>query len=127
LVLSNYAPPRGSSIITQKTLSEVTDQQIRESQVRENQLLVNNRLASLEKSVDELAENLRAQREVIYELPEAYGDTNIAVGVAQGIATPEKPPHRRFNHPRRFGRRLPIARHRSFAPAGLCCGGGRVR
>ena len=127
LVLSNYAPPRGSSVITKKTLSEVTDQQIRESELRENQLVISNRLASLEKSVDELTENLRAQREVMNDMPEAYGDTNIAVGVVQGIAAPAKPLHRRFDHPRRFGRRLPSVHPRPFAPTGLCCGGGRVR
>ena len=126
LVLSNYAPPQGSNIMTKKTLSEVTDQQIRESQLRENQLVVNNRLASLEKSVDELAENLRVQREVISDLPEAYGDTNIAVGVVQGIVTPTKPPHRRFNHLGNLGGHLPSAHSRPVIPAARCCGGGKV-
>jgi hypothetical protein len=127
LVLSNYAPPQGSNIITKKTLSEVTDQQIWESRLRENQLVVNNRLASLEKSVAELAENLRVQREVINDLPEAYGDTNIAVGVAQGIVTTGKPPHRRFDHPGKFRGPLPTTHPRPFAPAARCCGSGRVR
>ena len=127
LVISNYAPPQGSRIIAKETLSEVTDQQIRESQLLENQLVVNNRLASLEKSVGQLAEHLRAQRDLITELPEAYGDTNIAVGVAQGIATPAKPPHRRFNYPGKFGQPLPTAHSRPFAPAARCCGGWRVR
>src|SRR5215475_16034047 len=65
LVISNYAPPQGSNIIRRETLSEVTDQQIIESQIRENRLALDNRLSSLERSVGELTENLRAQGEVL--------------------------------------------------------------
>ncbi len=99
LVISNYAPPQGSNVIKKETLAEVTDQQIIESRLRENQLAVDSRLSSLERSVGELAENLRAQSEVITNVPEDYGDTNIAVGVAQGAAIVARPPHRHFNHP----------------------------
>ena len=84
LVISNYTPPQGSNVIKKETLPEVTDQQIMESQLRENRLAVDNRLSSLERSVGELTENLRAQGEVISNVPEGYGDTNIAVGVTQG-------------------------------------------
>jgi hypothetical protein len=125
LVISNYAPPRGSNVIKKETLSEVTDQQIVESQLLENRLVFDNRLASLEKSVAELSENLLAQREVINDVPEAYGDANIAVGVAQGSAIVAKPPHRRFNHPGNFRRGLPGAQPRSFAP--VARGRGRAR
>ena len=126
VVLSNYAPPQGSNVIKKETLSEVTDQQIIESQLRENQLAVDNRLSSLERSVGELAENLRAQSEVITNVPEGYGDTNIAVGVVQGATILARPPHKRFNHPGNFRRNLPNAQPRSAAPAARAGGGGRA-
>ena len=126
LVISNHAPPQGSNIIKRETLSEVTDQQIMESQVRENQLALDNRLSSLERSVGELTENLRAQSEVITNVPEGYGDTNIAVGVTQAPLIPAKPPHRKFNRPANSRPNLPNAHPRSSAPAARCCGGGRA-
>jgi len=126
LVISNNAPPPGSKIIKKETLSEVTDQQIAESQVRENRVAVDNRLSSLERSVVELSENLRAQGEVINNVPEGYGDTNIAVGVTQGPIVVAKPPHKKFNRPAYFKRSLPNAQPRSAAPAARCCGGGRA-
>jgi len=127
LVISNYAPPQGSNIIRRETLSEVTDQQIMESQVRENQLALDNRLSSLERSVGELTENLRAQSEAITNLPEGYGDTNIAVGVTQAPPViAGKPPHRKFSRPANSRPNLPNAQPRSSAPAARCCGGGRA-
>ena len=126
LVISNNAPPQGSNIIKREALSEVTDQQIMESQVRENQLALDNRLSSLERSVGELTENLRGQSEVMTNVPEGYGDTNIAVGVTQGPLIAAKPPHRKFNRPVNFRQNLPNAQPRSSAPAARCCGGGRA-
>ena len=126
LVISNYSPPQGSNVIRKETLSEVTDQQIMESQLRENRVAVDNRLSSLERSVVELTENLRAQGEVINNVPEGYGDTNIAVGVTQGPTIVTKPPHKKFNRPPYFKRSLPNAQPRSAAPAARCCGGGRA-
>ena len=126
LVISNYAPPQGSAVIKKETLSEVTDQQIVESQLRENRLAFDNRLSSLERSVGELTETLRAQGEVINNVPEAYGETNIAVGVTQGATIVTKPPHRRFNHPGNFRRNLPNAQLRPVAPGARCCGVGRA-
>ena len=126
LVISNYAPPQGSNVIKKETLSEVTDQQIVKSQLQENRLALDNRLSNLERSVGELTENLRAQGEVINNVPEGYGDTNVAVGVAQGAALVAKPPHRRFHHPGNFRRNLPNAQPRPLAPAARCCGGGRA-
>ena len=102
LVISNYAPPQGSNVIKKETLSEVTDQQIIESQLRENRLALDNRLSNLEKNVSELTENLRTQSEVITNMPEGYGDTNITVGVVQGPAIVGRPPHKNFNHPEKF-------------------------
>jgi hypothetical protein len=126
LVISNYAPPQGSNVIKKETLSEVTDQQIKESQLRENRVAFDNRLSTLERSVGELTENLRAQAEVIDNVPEGYGDTNIAVGVTQAPIIVAKPPHKRFNRPTNFKRNLPNARPRSAAPVARCCGGGRA-
>src|SRR5262245_53932501 len=126
LIISNNAPPKGSNIIKRETLAEVTDQQIMESQVRENQLALDNRLSSLERSVGELTENLRAQSEVITNVPEGYGDTNIAVGVTQAPLIPAKPPHRKFNRLVNSRHNLPSAQPRFSAPATRCCGGGRA-
>src|SRR5262245_6301938 len=126
LVLSNYAPPQGSNVIRKETLSEVTDQQIIESRLRENQLAVDNRLSSLERSVGELAENLRVQSEVTTNVPEGYGDTNIAVGVVQGPAIVARPPHKNFNHPENLRRNLPKVQPRPVAPAARSGGGGRA-
>jgi hypothetical protein len=126
LVISNYAPPQGSSVIKKETLSEVTDQQIMESQLRESRLALENRLSSLERSLGELTENLRAQGEVMNNVPEGYGDTNIAVGVTQPPIIVAKPPHRKFNRPGNFRRNLPNAQPRAVAPAARCCGGGRA-
>jgi hypothetical protein len=126
LVISNNAPPQGSNVIRKETLSEVTDEQIAESQVREDTAGFDNRLSSLERSVVELNENLRVQGEVINNVPEGYGDTNIAVGVTQGPTIVAKPPHKKFNRPAHFKRSLPNAQPRSAAPAARCCGGGRA-
>ena len=126
LVLSNYSPPLGSNVIKKETLSEVTDQQIIESQVRENQLAFDNRLSSLERSVGELTENLHAQNEVMTNVPEGYGDTNIAVGVAQGPTIVARPPHRNFNHPGNLRRNLPKVQPHPVAPGARPGGGGRA-
>jgi len=126
LIISNYAPPQGSNVIKKETLSEVTDQQIIESRLRENQLTFDNRLSSLERSVGELSENLHAQNEVITNIPEGYGDTNIAVGVAQGPTIVARPPHRNFNHPGNLRRNLPKVEPRSVAPGARSGGGGRA-
>jgi len=126
LVISNYAPPQGSNVVKKETLSEVTDQQIIESRLRENQLAVDNRLSSLERSVGELAENLRAQSDVITNVPEGYGDTNISVGVVQGPAIVARSPHKNFNHPGNLRRNLPKVQPRPVAPAARSGGGGRA-
>ena len=51
----------------------------------------------------ELTDNLRAQGEVINNVPAGYGDTNIAVGVAEGPAIVARPPHKKFQPPWKFG------------------------
>ena len=126
LAISNYAPPQGSNVIRKETLSEVTDQQIIESQLRENRVAVDNRLSSLERSVVELSDNLPAQGEVINNVPEGYGDTNIAVGVTQGPTIVAKPPHKNFNHPGNLRRSLPKVAASPVAPGARSGGGGRA-
>ena len=126
LVISNYAPPQGSNVIRKETLAEVTDQEIMESRLREDRLAFDNRLLSLERSVGELSENLRTQTEVITNMPEGYGDTNIAVSMAQGPAIVARPPHRKFNRPANLRRNLPNAQPRPVAPATRCCGSGKM-
>jgi len=126
LVLSNYAPPQGSNVIKKETLSEVTDQQIMESQLRESRLALDNRLSSLESSVGELTENLRAQGESMNNVPAGYGDTNIAVGVTQAPIIVTNPAQRKFNRPANFKRNFPNAQPRPAAPAARCCGVGRA-
>jgi hypothetical protein len=118
LVISNYAPPQGSNVIKKETLSEVTDQEIMESRLRESQVALDNRLLSLEKSVSELTENLRVQTEVIDNVPEGYGDTNIAVGVTQAPLIAARPPHKRFNRPGNFRRNLPNSHPRAAVTRG---------
>ena len=113
LVISNNAPPHGSNVLRKETLSEVTDQQIAESQVREDTAGFDNRLSSLENTIGELTENLRAQGEVINNVPEGYGDTNIAVGVTQGPIVVAKPPHKKFNRPANLKNNLPNRRSRA--------------
>ena len=125
LVISNYVPPQGSNVIRKETLSEVTDQQIIESQIRENRLALDNRLSSLERSVGELTENLRAQGEILNNVPDGYGDTNIAVGVTQVPTIAAKPPRKKFNHRANFTRNSPNAQPRPIAPAARG-GGGRA-
>ena len=113
LVISNNAPPPGSKILKRETLSEVTDQQIAESQVREDTAGFDNRLSSLENTIGELTENLRVQGEVINNVPEGYGDTNIAVGVTQEPTIVAKVPHKKFNRPANLKNNLPNRRSRA--------------
>src|SRR5215468_8038612 len=117
LVISNNPPPPDGKIIKKESLSEVTDQQIAESQAREDTAGFDNRLSSLETTVSELAENLRVQSEVIDNLQQGHGDTNIAVGVTQGPAIVGRSPHNKFNRPPNFRNNLPNAHLRPVAPA----------
>jgi hypothetical protein len=112
LVISNNAPPPGSKIIKQETLSEVTDQQIAESQVREDSAGFDNRLSSLENTIGELTENLRAQGEAMDNLQQGHGDTNIAVGVTQGPTIVRKVPHK-IKHPTNLKNILPNRQSRA--------------
>jgi hypothetical protein len=115
LVLSNYVPPAGSKIIKRETLPEVSDQQIAASRVREQQMGLDNRVASLEKSIGDLSDNLRAQSEVIDSLQQGSSEQNIAVGTTQAPAIVTRPP--RGHLPPRSKNDLPNARPRGAIPA----------
>jgi len=116
LVISNNEPPPGSKIIKKETLSEATDQQISESGIRENSVALDDKIASLEKTLGELAENLRFQAGVIDNLQQGHGDTNIAVGVTQAPAIVGSHPQDKFNRPPNFRNNLPSGRPRPVAP-----------
>ena len=113
LVISNNAPPPGSKIIKQETLSEVTDQQIAESQVREDTAGFANRLSNLENTIGELSENLRVQNEANENLQQSRGDTNIAVGVTQGPTLVTRVPHKKIKRPSNFKNNLPNRQSRA--------------
>ena len=100
LILSNSIPPAGSQIIKRETLPEVSDQKIAESRVRDEKVEFDNRFATLEKSIDELSDNLRAQSEFIDSWRKDYSDGNVAVSVTQGHPIEARPP--RGHLPRRF-------------------------
>ena len=113
LVISNYAPPPGSKILKRETLSEVTDQQIAESQIREDTAGFDNRLSSLENTISELSNNLRVQGEAIDNLQQGHDDTNIAVGVTEGLTRVTKVPHKNIKRPTNLKNNLPNRRSRA--------------
>ena len=116
LVISNNAPPPGSKILKQETLPEVTAEQIAASKLSEGRVGFDNRLASLERTIGELAEDLRVQSQVIENLEQGRGDTNIAVGVTQGAAIVPRPLRNGFNRPPKLRNHLPNGRPRPGAP-----------
>ena len=115
LVLSNSVPPAGSQVIKRETLPEVSDQKIAESRARDEKVGFDNRLANLEKSIDELSDNLQAQSEVIDSWRKDDSDSNVAVGVTQGRAIGARPP--RGHLPRHFRNNFPSAQPRGTMPA----------
>lgn len=116
LALSNSAPPSGSKVIKRETLPEVSDQQIAESRARDERLGFDNRVATLEKSVAELSEDLRAQGNAIGTLQQGSSDQNIAVGVTQAPGIVTRPPR---GHLPRFRNNLPNAQPRGAIPTPL--------
>jgi hypothetical protein len=114
LTLSNSAPPPGSKIIKSETLPEVSDQQIAESRARDERVGFDNKIVTLEKSVGELSDDLRAQGEAIGTLQQGYSDQDIAVGVTQAPAIVTRPP--RGHLPPRFRNNLPNMQPRGAVP-----------
>ncbi|HUK41273.1 MAG TPA: hypothetical protein VLX11_09525 [Candidatus Acidoferrales bacterium] len=127
LVISNNAPPPGSKIINKETLPEATDQQTSESAIRENNVALDDRIASLEKTIGDLAQNLRYQAEVIDNLQQSHGDTNIAVGVTQAPAIVGSRPYDKSNRPPNFRNNLSRGNPRPVVPMSPSQrGGGRA-
>jgi hypothetical protein len=88
VVISNSTPPAGSKILKKEIMPEVTDEELAASRKREEKTAIDDRIASLERTIDDLAENLRAQRQILGSLQQDLGETNIAVGVSQGAVVP---------------------------------------
>ena len=117
LVLSNIIPPAGSRIIKREALPEITDRELAESRLRNEKMGLDNRLASLERNIDELSANLQAQTDAIDGLQRSSSDGNIAVGVTQGRGIVTKSPREHLSrHPRND---FPKARHRGTIPIPL--------
>jgi len=91
LVIANNPPPPGSKVVKKETLPEGIDSQTAESETHEVRAALDDRIASLEKTIGELTDDLRYQAEVINNLQQGHGDTNIAVGVTQGPAVVARP------------------------------------
>ena len=115
LVISNTAPPPGRKIIKTQTLSEVTDQQIEESRAREAAAGFDSRLSSLEQTIDELTERLRAQRPAADNFQQDYGDGGTVVSVTNGIVTRRL--HRPMKRPTDVKPGLPNRESRPGVPA----------
>lgn len=94
VVLSNNAPPASGKTIKKETLPEVSDKEVAEARAREEGAAVDNRIASLERTVDDLEYRLRAQSATPaadYAQP-AYGDNGVFVGVANSFVWPAHRP-----------------------------------
>ena len=81
-----------SKIIKKETLSEVTDQEIAESRARQERTAIDNRLSTIERTLGELSDNLRAQNQILGRL-EDFRETNIAVGVTAARSRFGRIPH----------------------------------
>ncbi len=96
VVLSNSPPPASGKVVKKETLDEVTDQQVAEAKAREEAAAVDNRITSLERTVDELEYRLRnqsANSAADYAQP-AYGN-DVFIGVTNGFVWPShRPPPR---------------------------------
>ena len=112
LVISNSTPPAGSKILKKEIMPEVTDEELAVSRKREEKTAIDSRIASLERTIDDLAENLRAQRQILGSLQQDLGETNIAVGVSQGPVVPRSHsgPHEHTLHPDNSPRLSPSPR-----------------
>jgi len=91
VVLSNNPPPASGKTIKKETLPEVSDKEIAEARARDEAAAVDNRIASLERTVDDLQYRLRNQPVADYAQP-AYGDNGVFVGVANSFIWPAHRP-----------------------------------
>jgi hypothetical protein len=98
LVISNSAPPAGRAILKTEALPEVTDQEIAEARAREQAAGLDNRLANLERAVDDLSGTVRSQNETAENYQPGYGDGGVIVGVTNGFVR-RPPAHRPIKRP----------------------------
>lgn len=88
LVLSNAPPPPGGKTVVKESLPEVTPQEVAEAKAREEAAAAENRITSLEKTVDDLEYRLRTQTPAADYAQPAYGDNSVFVGVSNGFVWP---------------------------------------
>ena len=96
LVLTNSPPPPGGKTIVKESLADVSHQEVAEAKAREEAAAVDNRVADLERTVDDLQYRLRSQPAASaadYVQP-AYGDNSVFVGVSNGFVWPAHRPPR---------------------------------
>jgi hypothetical protein len=96
LVLTNSPPPPGGKTIVKESLPDVSQQEVAEAKARDEAAARENRITSLEQTVDELEYRLRNQPAAPvadYAQP-AYNDNGVFVGVSNGFIWPAHRPPR---------------------------------
>ena len=99
LVLTNSPPPPGGKTIVKESLADVSQQEVAEAKAREEAAARENRITSLERTVDELEYRLRNQPTVAETVPPAYSDNGVFVGVSNGFIWPSHRPPRPHPQP----------------------------
>jgi hypothetical protein len=97
LVLSNSPPPPGGKTIVKESLPDVSQQEVAEAKARDEAAARENRITSLEQTVDELEYRLRNQPAApaaAESVQPAYSDNGIFVGVSNGFIWPAHRPPR---------------------------------
>src|ERR1043165_7019709 len=95
VVLSNNTPPASGKTIKKEMLPEVSDKEVAEARAREEAAAVDNRITSLERTVDDLEYRLRAQSSspaADYAQP-AYGRHQLFFGGGDAVVLPRRPHH----------------------------------
>jgi hypothetical protein len=96
LILTNSPPAPGGKTIVKESLPDVSQQEVAEAKAREEAAARENRITSLEQTVDELEYRLRNQPAASaadYAQP-AYNDNGVFVGVSNGFIWPAHRPPR---------------------------------
>jgi hypothetical protein len=121
LVLSNTPPPTSAKTLMKETLPDISQQQVAEAKAREESAAVDNRIANLERTVDELEYRLRnqsASSAADYAQP-AYGN-DVFVGTTSGFVWPA---HRPSPRPRPNPNPMRSPAAPSTLPGGVIPGG----
>ncbi len=91
VVLSNSPPPASGKTIVKETLPDVSQQEVAEARARDDAAASENRIANLERTVDDLEYRLRTQTSAAEYAQPAYGDSGVFVGVANSFVWPVRP------------------------------------